>query len=564
MAGHLSRRQFLGAVTALAATVSVATTGLSAGTASAQEGDRKIRPLTILSNPQANSPEEFESSTLSAAQISELGLDVSLEVMPNEQLSDIVWYERERWDMTAWQMVGRPERLDPDEFVVNLFLTTNAENGYNFVGYNNPAYDEVALAQRAEVDQEARRALVWETQQIVSNDQPYVFWAYPDASFAYNHTVWDAASIVDAKGIGIKNYWTFVGATPLGEQTDLILNCLVNVTAINPFYISGGVDSWVTELIYDRLMRVGADGLPTPSAASSVEWVDNLTCVVTLRDGLTFHDGAPVTPEDIVFSFTTPQGDMVPMYKPFVSSIETITYEGNVITFKLVAPNAAFETSSLSKLNIVPKHIWEPILADLSASGQIAEAHQEETPIGSGPFKFNNWARSQELILEAVPDHYAAPKATRWILRDIPNVAAALGGLQAGEINFLSDYTGDPQLLQQTIQSSSDMLTLVSTTQVGFKFLAPNHRRQPFNDPAFRLAMSMAVGKDQIVANIYKGFAQVANSVVSKALEFWHNTDLELYDVSDIEGARAVLTAAGYEWDADGNLLYPAGITETL
>jgi peptide/nickel transport system substrate-binding protein len=237
MAGHLSRRQFLGAVTALAATVSVATTGLSAGTASAQEGDRKIRPLTILSNPQANSPEEFESSTLSAAQISELGLDVSLEVMPNEQLSDIVWYERERWDMTAWQMVGRPERLDPDEFVVNLFLTTNAENGYNFVGYNNPAYDEVALAQRAEVDQEARRALVWETQQIVSNDQPYVFWAYPDASFAYNHTVWDAASIVDAKGIGIKNYWTFVGATPLGEQTDLILNCLVNVTAINPFYI---------------------------------------------------------------------------------------------------------------------------------------------------------------------------------------------------------------------------------------------------------------------------------------------------------------------------------------
>jgi peptide/nickel transport system substrate-binding protein len=564
MAGGMSRRQFLSAVTALAATVSVATTGLSAGTASAQEGDRKIRTLRILSNPQANSPEEFESATLSAGQISELGVPVELDVMPNEQLSDIVWYERETWDMTAWQMVGRPERLDPDEFIVNLFSSANIEAGYNFVGYNNPTYDEVAQAQRAEVDQEARKALVWETQQIVSNDQPYIFWAYPDASFAYNHTVWDSASIVDAKGIGIKNYWTFVNATPIGDQTDLVLNCLVNVTAINPFYISGGVDSWVTDLIYDRLMRVGPDGLPTPSAAESVEWADNLTCIVTLKEGLTFHDGAPVTPEDIVFSFTTPQGDMVPMYKPFVTSIESITYEGQVITFKLVAPNAAFETSSLSKLNIVPKHIWEPILADLTAAGQIAEAHQEETPIGSGPFKFSNWARSQELILDAVPDHYNAPKATRWILRDIPNVAAALGGLQAGEINFLSDYTGDPQLLQQTIQSSSDMLTLVSTTQVGFKFLAPNHRRQPFGDPAFRLAMSMAVGKDQIVANIYKGFAQVANSVVSKALEFWHNTDIETYEISDIEGAKAVLTAAGYEWDADGALLYPAGTTETL
>ncbi|MCC6704003.1 MAG: twin-arginine translocation pathway signal protein [Thermomicrobiales bacterium] len=557
----MSRRQFLAAVSALAATVSFATHGLSA---SAQEGDRKIRTLRILSNPQANSPEEFESSTLSANQISQLGLTVELDVQPNEQLSNTVWYERDVWDMTAWQMVGRPERLDPDEFIVNLFSSGNAENGYNFVGYINPTYDEVAQAQRAEVDLDARQALVWETQAIVSNDQPYVFWAYPDAQFAYNHTVWDPATIVDAKGIGIKNYWTFVGGTPLGDQTDFILNCLVNVTAINPFYISGGVDSWVTDLIYDRVMRVGADGLPTPSAAESVEWVDNLTCNVTLKEGLTFHDGAPVTPEDIVFSFTAPSGDMVPMYKPFVASIESISYEGNVITFKLVAPNAAFETSSLSKLNIVPKHIWEPILAELEANGQIAEAHQEDAPVGSGPYKFSNWARSQELILEAVPDHYAAPKATRWILRDIPNVAAALGGLQAGEINFLSDYTGDPQLLQQTIQSSSDMLTLVSTTQVGFKFLAPNHRRPPFGDQAFRLAMSVAVGKDQIVANIYKGFASVANSVVSKALEFWHNTDIELYDVSDIEGAKAILQAAGYEWDADGALLYPAGTTETL
>ena len=564
MAGGMSRRQFLGAVTALAATVSVATTGLNAGSAAAQEGDRKIRTLKILSNPQANSPEEFESATLSAGQISELGVPVELEVMPNEQLSNQVWYERDVWDMTAWQMVGRPERLDPDEFVVNLFSSANVEAGYNFVGYINEEYDAVAQAQRAEVDQEARQALVWETQQIVANDQPYVFWAYPDASFAYNHTVWDPASIVDAKGIGIKNYWTWVGGTPLGDQTDFIANCLVNVTAINPLYISGGVDSWVTELIYDRLMRVGPDGLPVPSAASSVEWADNLTCNVTLQEGLTFHDGNPVTPDDIVFSFTAPQGDMVPMYKPFVSSIESISYEGQVITFTLTAPNAAFETSSLSKLNIVPKHIWEPILQQLEADGKIAESYQEDTPIGSGPYKFSNWARSQELILEAVADHYAAPKATRWILRDIPNVAAALGGLQAGEINFLSDYTGDPQLLQQTIQSSSDMLTLVSTTQVGFKFLAPNHRRQPFNDPAFRLAMSMAVGKDQIVANIYKGFAQVANSVVSKALEFWHNNDIESYEISDIEGAKAVLTAAGYEWDADGNLLYPAGITETL
>jgi peptide/nickel transport system substrate-binding protein len=564
MSGEINRRSFLKSVGALAAAATLATSGVAGiGSAAAQDASR-IRKLGVLTQPQASVPEEFESIQLAASQITQLGIELDIQAMPYDQLSDIVWFDRPTWDMTAWQMVGRPERLDPDEFIYNLFHSSTAEDGYNFVGYINPEYDTLAEAQRSEVDLEKRQAIVLETQKVVARDQPYTFFVYPAANYAFNKTIFDENTVVDAKGIGIKNYWTFVGATPLGDQKDMILNTLVSIQAINPLYISGGTDSWITELIWDRLMRVGADGLPTPSAATSVEWADNLTCNVTLRDGLTWHDGQPVTTDDVIFSFTAPAGTMSPMYKPFVSTIESVTAAGNVITFTLLRPNAAFETSSLSKVNLIPKHIWEPLLADLEAKGQNAEQYQEETPIGSGPFKYVNWARSQEVILEANPDHYAAPKIGKWILRDIPNVAAATGGLTSGEINFLSDYTGDPELLKQTVDSQSDTLKLVSTTQVGFRFLAPNHRRQPMDDPAFRLAISMAVGKDQIVANIYKNFATVADSVVSEALEFWHATDLEQYAATDIEGAKAVLTAAGYTWDGDGHLLYPAGKTETL
>ena len=565
MSGEINRRSFLKSVGALAAAASLAGGGIAAigGSASAQEAS-KIRKLSILTQPQASVPEEFEATQLAASQITQLGIELEVKAMPYDQLSDIVWFDRPSWDMTAWQMVGRPERLDPDEFIYNLFHSSTAEDGYNFVGYINPDYDAVAEAQRSEVDPEKRQGIVFESQKIVAKDQPYTFLVYPTANFAFNKTIFDENSVVDAKGIGIKNYWTFVGATPLGDQKDMILNTLVSVNAINPLYISGGTDSWVTELIWDRLMRVGADGLPAPSAATNVEWVDNQTCNVTLRDGMTWHDGQPVTIDDVIFSFTAPAGDMSPMYKPFVSTIESVTAEGNVLTFTLTRPNAAFETSSLSKVNLIPKHIWEPILTDLQAQGTNAEQYQEDTPIGSGPFKYVNWARAQEIVLESNPDHYAMPKIGKWILRDIPNVAAATGGLTSGEINFLSDYTGDPELLKQTVDGQSDMLKLVSTTQVGFRFLAPNHRRQPMNDPAFRLAVSMAVGKDQVVANIYKNFASVANSVVSEALEFWHAPDLESYASTDIEGAKAVLTAAGYTWDGDGKLQYPAGITETL
>ena len=563
--GQISRRAFLGRAVALGAAVTAARVGLEAQGASAQDS-AQIRKLTCLVQPQANVPEEFEAIQLVASQIVELGVDLEVTPMPYDQSSDIVWFQRDVWDMTAWQMVGRAERLDPDEFVYNLFHSSTAPEGYNFVGWINTEYDALAEAQRAEIDQAARQAIIFDAQRLVNKEQPYIFFVYPTANYAFLKTVWDENSIIDAKGIGIKNYWTFVGATPVGDQKDMVLNTLVSINAINPLYISGGTDSWITELIWDRLMRVGPDGLPVPSAASSVEWTDNLTCIVTLREGMTWHDGQPVTADDVVFSFTAPNGDpsMSPMYKPFVKTIESVTAEGNVITFKLNRPNAAFETSSLSKLNLIPKHIWEPLLAEFATAGTNAEQHQEEAPIGSGPFKFVNWARAQEVILEAIPDHHAAPKMGKWILRDIPNVAAALGGIQSGEINFLSDYTGDPELLKQTVDSASDVLKMVSTIQVGFRFLAPNHRRQPFNDPAFRMAMSVAAGKDQIVANIYKGFATVADSVVSEALEFWHAPDLEDYAVSDIEGARGILEAAGYTWDADGKILYPAGITETL
>ncbi|MGH2558979.1 MAG: ABC transporter substrate-binding protein, partial [Thermomicrobiales bacterium] len=526
---------------------------------------RRVRKLQLLTQPQANVPEEFESTQLAAARLAELGLEIDIQVVPWEQMSDIVWFNRENWDMTAWQMVGRPERLDPDEFIYNLFHTSTAEDGYNFVGYINPDYDALAEGQRVEMDREARKELVYQLQEIIANDQPFLFTVYPHANYAYNKGVWDEATITDAKGIGIKNYWSFVRATPLGDQKDMILNTQAVVQYINPLYISGGTDSWITELIWDRLMRINAEGLPEPYVAETVEWKDDLTVVCTIRTGMAWHDGQPVTADDVIFSFQAPAGDEVPMYKPFVNGIASVTaLSENQVEFKLSAPNAAFETSSLAKLNLIPKHVWEPILADLATKDdENAESIQEETPIGSGPFKFVNWARSQEIVLEANPDHFEAPKMSRWILRDMPNVSAALGALQSGEINFLSDYTGDPELLKQTVDSS-DSLAMVSTIVVGFRFIAPNERRPPLGDPAFRRAMAAAIGKNQIQQNIYKTFATIADSHVSKALEFWHAPDLTAYADSDIEGARAILEEAGYTWDDDGFLQYPEGQTETL
>jgi peptide/nickel transport system substrate-binding protein len=522
-----------------------------------------IRTIDIFTRPQAAQPQEFQSIQLIAQEWRKLGLDVNVRVLPWEQMSDIVWYQRDAWDVTAWQMVGRPERSDPDEIIYNLFHSSTAENGYNFIGYVNPEYDEVAEAQRVEIDEEARKELVYRAQEILAADQPNMMLVHPRQTFAFDKTVWNPDSVVEQGGIGIRNTWTFMSLEPLGEQKDIILNSGDNVQAINPLYISGGVDSWVFELVYDRIARVGPDGLPQPWAAESYEWRDDRTIEVKLRDGMKWHDGEDLTAEDVKFSFETAVSGEAPMYAPFASNIESIEIVDDLnLVFTLKQPAASFITSSLAKINLIPKHVWEPIIEDLKTKEENAESYQEATPIGSGPFKFERWLTNEEIVLAANTDHFNAPKAERWILRIVPNVEAALGMLRSGEINFLGEFSGDPQVLIQAAQQDGD-LEVVSTVEMGFRYVAFNNRRAPFDDAAFRKALSQAFDRRLIVGAAFRGFAEPSNSVISPSLEFWHDAAVMEGFETGTEVAARMLEEAGYTLEG-GRLHYPGDKTEDL
>lgn len=521
-----------------------------------------IRTINLVTRPQAAQPAEFQFTQLIAQEWRKLGLDVNVEVMPWEQMIQEIWFSRDEWDTTAWQMVGRPERSDPDEIVFNLFHSSTAEKGFNFIGYNNPEYDAIVEEQRVTLDPDTRRELVRKAQAVLAEDQPNMMLAHPQSTYAVNTSVWDENTVVDQSGIGIRNSWSYIQMEPVGAVHDIVLNSSDNVTAINPLYISGGTDSWITELVWDRLMRIGPDGLPQPWAAADYEWIDNTTITVRLREGMTWHDGKPVTPEDVKFSFEAAGSGEAPMYGPFVTGISEITTDGMDITFKLNQPSAPFLTASLSKINIIPQHIWDPVIAEQLTLETNAESHQEEVPIGSGPYKFASWTLNEEVVLEANADHWAAPKADRWILRIVPNVEAALGMLRSGEINFLSDFPGDPTVVQSAAAGDPN-LTAVSTVDIGFRYVAFNHRRPPFDDPAFRRALSSAVDRRLIVGAAFRGFAVPSNSVVSPALGFWHNEETVAGMTAGVELAQSILEEAGYRV-VDGALHYPEGVSETL
>lgn len=524
-----------------------------------------IRPLVLITRPQASAPAAYQAAELVAQEWRKLGLQIELRPLPNQQMSQVVWYERQRWDATMWQMVGRPERGDPDEMVYNLLHSANIATGYNFVGYSNPEYDRLAEAQRSEMDQARRQQIVREVQEVVNRDQPYAFLVHPVNLQAFNKQVFVEGSAVNQAGLGIRNFWNWISLQPAGRQRDIIVNSTEPVKATNPFYVSGAPDSWVTDLVWDRLMRVGPDGLPQPWAAETVTQSDPLTIDCVIRQGMTHHDGTPVTVEDVIFSYEAPgMGDESPMYKPFVQNIASVTaVNDRTVRFVLKRPDAAFRIAVLAKLNIVSKRIWAPVVADYLNRPQNLESYVEERPIGSGPYRFVRSRVNEEVVLEANPNHWARPKADRWIMRIILNTEATLGALRRGEINVLADYFGDPDLVKTMARQLPAMIAVREEVDIGFQFIGMNLRRPPFNDAAFRRALSAAVNREMMAGAAWNGQAVPSNSMVSPALAAWHDQGIAgRVPGGNLDGARRLLQAAGYRM-VGNRLHYPSGVRET-
>lgn len=546
--------------------------------ASSQSMGEMVPPIIVRSVTQAERPIEYETTRLVVENMRELGLDVEHRAVPWAQLIDEIWYTRtgdDAWEMTYWRMVGRPERSDPDEFTYNLFHSSVRDGGYNFIGYNNPDYDSLAEAQRVEVaDKEARLDIICEAQQIIRNDMVNAYFVHPLTPQVVNTQVFNPESVVTQAGIGVHNFWTWIGIEPTGDETTLTTSTTSFLNSFNPLEIAGDAPSRVTEMTWDRLMRINPIGVAEPWAAEKVTWEDSLNVVVTLREGMTWHDGEPVTSEDAAYTFEaalagTTQTDEdgnesfraeAPDYYPFARNVANIEIIDDLnVRYTLHTPSAAFETSSLAKLNLIPEHVWRPIIEDLLTKDDAdVDSIQEDIPIGSGPFKYVAFDVNEFVLLEAFDDHWARPKIDAWLMNVLPNQEATLGQIQSGEMNFLWEWPGDPGVLQDIVDSN-EQLDLFSAISIGFQYFAFNVRYEPFDDVNFRQAVAHVIPQQFIIDNIYNGFAAPADSFVSAALEYWRQCDdLPTYDFS-IEGARQLLADAGYSWDDDGRLHYPGG-----
>jgi peptide/nickel transport system substrate-binding protein len=516
--------------------------------------DRKVRELELYVTTPDYDPVRYEFGLMIAEEWKKLGFDVTVTPLAWNRLAELGMKQKD-YDAFTLSWSGRAERIDPDHFVYMTLHSSNAGKGaYNIVGYNNPEYDKLAEEQRRVTDVNERKKIVDKAQELFLEDLPYAPIAHRNQIMAYNKA--NFTNMTTMMGEGLNSFWTFMDATPNGDQKVLRWGYPSDIASLNPLSSTNTHDFQVTRLIYDRLVRIAPNGKPENWAAESITDVNNdgKTFEIKLRSSMKFHDGEPVTAEDVKFSFDLVKEVESPFFMGMVKPIESVEVKDDLtVQFNLNEPFAPFISNTLAQMYIFPEHIWNPILQKEGAVGVLENQNLEI--IGSGPFKMDYWRRDQEMKLVRNNDYFQQPKIEGILSIPYSNTQGMVAAVQQGEADTAGWWI---EPLQAEKLSENPDIEVVNVEDHGFYHINYNMRRMPFDDKAVRLAMSYVIPKERIVNEILEGYGEVANSFIGPANEFWYNSDLEGFSY-DPNKARQVLEEAGYQWDENGKIYYPDG-----
>ncbi|SMP44426.1 ABC transporter substrate-binding protein [Anoxynatronum buryatiense] len=512
-----------------------------------------VPSITLLSSlPEANMV-NYEMAEEIAEELRLLGVDAVAQPMDFAVLLDVLYGEDSDFDAYTIGWSGRVERLDPDMFIHSINHSDNAEPGGNNTNrYRNPAFDALADAQRQEMDIDARREIVFEAQEILGQDVPQVT-LYSRANMqTYNKELF--ADVINIPGEGLFNEWTPFSIRPLTDKTVLTVASNVNIDDINPLS-SKSVYGWRNlRLIYDKLVRLSPEIEPVPWAAVGWDVVADDVIDVELRQGMTFHDGEPVTVEDVKFSYELFINENVEYFASFLTPIDTIEImDENTVRFNLKYAYAPFITNTLAQIPILPMHIWEDIENPVQYPNMEA--------IGSGPFKMERFQTGEELVVSRFDDYFEQPIIDGYIFQIFASPEGVLTALELGTVDIVS-YDLVPAHTEQISNNEGgkyDHLELTEAQDIGFFYLGMNLDRAPFNNKAFRIAVAHVTDYDLALDVHLNGYGARGGGglVIVEANEFWHNPDALIYDTYDPERAREILAEAGFTWDSEGRLRMP-------
>ena len=293
-------------------------------------------------------------------------------------------------------------------------------------------------------------------------------------------------------------------AASLPEQ-----NLVLRVGSTKPFKTTSKfADYWYGVLsnltTHDSLIKLGPDMQPVPWLAESWSISDDSTVFTfTITDGATWHDGAPLTADDVAFSIEYYR-DKDPQAGWMKEVIEDVTVEGRDVTLSLTRPYGNLMTEFMTYA-VIPKHIWADIEDPLTYEGN-------DRTVGSGPFEFVSWdASAGAFVFEANEDYYQGqPNVNRLEVSVYRTMDALVMALSSGEIDTWWDYSGEfPYTHVPPLLKNSD-IEFASATFLGVPAaLGFNLDRAPMNDITFRQAVAKSINYGQIADLVFAGYGSV-------------------------------------------------------
>ncbi|MCD8509216.1 MAG: ABC transporter substrate-binding protein [Bacillus sp. (in: Bacteria)] len=504
--------------------------------------------------PEANQV-NYEAARMIEAEWEALGISVDNRPTEFNTLVSILYGDDQDYDAYTIGWGGRIDRIDPDMFIHSIFHSDNANpGGNNTTGFMNPEYDAIADAQRGEMDPDARQALVHEAQEMLAYEAPLLTLYSRLLVHAYNNERFTNMTIM--AGEGIFNEWMPVWAEPLDEDDKwLRIGSQFDLDTINPVGANSTYEWRNLRLIYDKLVRLSPEAEPQPAAAESWEVVDDTTIDVKIRPGMVFHDGEPVTAEDVKFSYDLFMEWEVGYFLSFLRPIDSVELvDEDTVRFNLESPYAPLVNVTLAQIPILPKHIWDGVIEEEGLSHP--DEFANEGAIGSGPFNVDQWRRGEELRVSRNDDFYEDVQIDGFIYRIFAQPEAVMTALETGDIDVNAE-----QFIPAHITRANEIshLNTLEAGDIGYQYLSFNMRKPPFDDLAFRQAIAHTVDYELILEAHLQGYGILggAGLVISPENEFWYNPNVDRPQY-DPERAREILREAGYTWDDDGRLRFPA------
>lgn len=321
--------------------------------------------------------------------------------------------------------------------------------------------------------------------------------------------------------------------------------------------VQNGPTQMVAGDIYESLLRYAPDLTPRPSLAR--EWEvseDGLTYTFHLQEGVLWHDGEPFTSADVVFSADVFLRETHPRLRATLEHVASIEAPDDLtVVFTLSQPFGPFLGSfEAGTMPIVPRHIYE--------GTDFASHEMNNTPIGTGPFKFQEWRRGSFIHLVKNEDYWMEdrPYLDEVYYHLIPDAASRAVAYETGTVDVLHGGA-----IENFDVPRLTALPDTCVTEAGWEYFGPhswmwmNNHEGPMTDPNTRKAVMHALDRQFALDALWNGLGGLATGPVSSSTRF-HDPDTPSLDY-DPDLAREYLAQSGYDGEMLQLLPLPYGET---